>query len=123
MSSNNYNHGRINKDLTLIIYYKFHAKHISSTSLPSRPAAQPFHSDARISFQTLILSPQIKQRDIDGQHRSLFLGINPYELSDLFPFLKGLAFTYKRIITKRQGREGKRQGHIHKKKKEEAELS
>jgi hypothetical protein len=41
----------------------------------------------------------------------------------LFPFLKGLAFTYKRIITKRQGREGKRQGHIHKKKKEEAELS
>jgi len=47
----NYNHGRINKDLTLIIYYKFHAKHISSTSLPSRPAAQPFPSDARISFQ------------------------------------------------------------------------
>jgi hypothetical protein len=117
MSSNNYNHGRINKDLTLIIYYKFHAKHISSTSLPSRPAAQPFHSDARISFQTLILSPQIKQRDIDGQHRSLFLGINPYELSDLFPFLKGLAFTYKRIITKRQGREAKRQGRIHKKRR------
>lgn len=49
------------------------------------------------------------------QLSDLFLGINSHKLCDLFPFLKGLAFTYKRIITKRQGKEGKKQGHIHKK--------
>lgn len=65
----------------------------------------------------MILSPQIKQRDIDGQNLSLFLGINPYKLSDLFPFLKGLAFTYKRIITK--GKEERARGRDVYTKKEE----
>ena len=69
------------------------------------------------AFKLLIISPPIKQRDIGGQHLSLFPGINPHKFSDLFPFLKGLAFTYKRIITK--GKEERARGRDVYTKKEE----